>query len=205
MTTPAATPPTPPTEAPATTPAPGPKPTTREITVALGATLIRLFLGFWIIFGILQLVPEDADGRIILPLLVAIAACVLYVWFFRRQVRSVYQARFPTLRAVEALILVAAMFLAIFSMIYVMISLSDTAAFTEPLDPFVGYYFSLTVLATVGFGDITPVSTLARSVTMVQMAFDLAFIAIVIRIFTGSARRALEARHEKSMLPTIDG
>ncbi len=192
-----------------TTPAPQPppiaaghpKPSTREITVAIAATLGRLFLGFWIIFGILQLVPQDADGRFVLPLVIAAVAVVLYVWFFRRQVRSIYQARFPTLRAVESLILVAAMFLAIFSMVYVMISLSDPPAFTEPLDPFVGYYFSLTVLATVGFGDITPVSTVARSVTMVQMAFDLAFIAVVIRVFTSSARRALAARNEQSIFP----
>ena len=141
-------------------------------------------------------VGRAVDGRFALPLLVAVAATALYIWFFRRQVRLVAQARFPTLRAVEALILVAAMFLALFSMIYVMVSLSDPPAFTEPLDPFTGYYFSLTVLATVGFGDITPVTTLARSITMVQMALDLAFIAVVIRVFTTSARRALIARGE---------
>ncbi|MFN8172742.1 MAG: potassium channel family protein [Candidatus Nanopelagicales bacterium] len=173
-----------------------PKPTRKEVAVAVTATAVRLFLGFWVIFGILQLVPEDADGRFALPLLVAVAATALYIWFFRRQVRLVAQARFPTLRAVEALILVAAMFLALFSMIYVMVSLNDPPAFTEPLDPFTGYYFSLTVLATVGFGDITPVTTLARSITMVQMALDLAFIAVVIRVFTTSARRALIARGE---------
>lgn len=157
-------------------------------------TALRLFLGFWVIVGILQLVPEDADGRFALPLIVAVAASGLYVWFFRRQVRLVSHARFPTLRAVEALILVAGMFLALFSMIYVMISLNDPTAFTENLNPFTGYYFSLTVLATVGFGDITPVTTIARSVTMVQMTLDLAFIAVVIRVFTSTARRALRAR-----------
>jgi voltage-gated potassium channel len=180
-----------------------PKPTRKEIVVAVTATVIRLFLGFWVIFGILQLVPEDADGRFAVPLLVAVIATMLYVWFFRRQVRMVSQARFPTLRAVEALILVAGMFLALFSMVYVMVSLSDPTAFTENLDPFTGYYFSLTVLATVGFGDITPVTTLARSVTMVQMTMDLAFIAVVIRIFTSSARRALQARGELAH-PLVD-
>lgn len=162
------------------------------------ATVVRLFLGFWLIFGILQLVPADADGRFALPLIVAVLATVLYIWFFRRQVRMVAHAKFPTLRAVEALILVAGMFLALFSMIYVMVSLSDPASFTEVLDPFTGYYFSLTVLATVGFGDITPTTSLARSITMVQMSLDLAFIAVVIRIFTSSARRALQARGEPS-------
>lgn len=170
------------------------RPSRREIVVAISATVVRLAAGLVLIIGILNLVPEDADGRFALPVLVALVATVLYIWFFRRQIHQVSKARFPTLRAIEALVLVAAMFLALFAMAYVMISIGDPAAFTEPLDSFVGYYFALTVLATVGFGDITPVTTAARAVTMIQMALDLAFIAIVIRVFTTSAQRALKAR-----------
>ena len=177
------------------------RPTPREIAKAAVGTVIRLFLGFWIIFGILNLVPDAPDGRFVLPFLVAALAIILYLWFFKRQLGAVYHARFPTLRAAEALVLIAAMFLAVFSMIYVMISLSDGSSFTEVLDPFTSYYFSLTVLATVGFGDITPVSTLARSVTMVQMALDLVFVAVLLRIIGGTVRRALAERHDEPQLP----
>lgn len=165
------------------------------------ATTGRLFVGFWVIFFMLTLVPDAPDGRIVLPLVVAVLAVALYIWFFKRQLSSVYKARFPTLRAAEALVLVAGMFLALFAMIYVMISLSDPTAFTEELSPFNSYYFSLTVLATVGFGDITPVTTMARSVTMVQMALDLVFIAVLIRVIGGAARRALGQRHEQASMP----
>jgi hypothetical protein len=177
------------------------KPTRREIVIAMLATTGRLFLGFWVIFFMLTLVPDAPDGRVLLPLLVAVLAVALYLWFFKRQLSSVYKARFPTLRAAEALVLVAGMFLALFAMIYVMISLSDSAAFTEELSPFNSYYFSLTVLATVGFGDITPVTNLARSVTMVQMALDLVFIAVLIRVIGHAARRALDERHEQASMP----
>ena len=105
-----------------------------------------------------------------------------------------YKARYPTLRAVEALILTATMFLAIFAMVYVMISVSDPSAFSEPLDSFNAYYYSLTVLATVGFGDIAPNTVPARSVTMVQMALDIAFIAVLIRVMGGAAKKALIRR-----------
>ena len=40
---------------------------------------------------------------------VGIVAVVLYIWFFRRQLRGIYGAKFPSLRAGEALILVAAL------------------------------------------------------------------------------------------------
>lgn len=165
------------------------------------ATMVRLIIGFWLIFFMLTLVPDAPDGRFLLPVGVAVLAVAAYVWFFKRQLSSVYKARFPTLRAAEALVLVAGMFLALFSMIYVMISLADPSAFTEDLSPFNSYYFSLTVLATVGFGDITPTTTLARSVTMVQMALDLVFIAVLIRVIGGAARRALEQRHEQPAMP----
>ena len=111
-----------------------------------------------------------------------------------RQIRGVYKARYPTLRAAEALILIAAMFLAIFSIVYVTISLEDPSSFTEPLDSFSAYYYALTVLATVGFGDIAPTTVPARSVTMVQMALDIAFIAVLIRVMGGAAKKALQLR-----------
>ena len=181
---------------------PDERPSRREVAKALLATAVRLFLCFWLIVGILSLVPDTPDNRFALPFLVAAGFIVAYIWFFKRQLGAVYHAKFPTLRAAEALVLAAAMFLAIFSMIYVMQSMQDPQAFTEQLDPFTSYYFSLTVLATVGFGDITPVSTAARSVTMVQMALDLVFVAMLIRIVGGAAKLALQQRNEPPALPT---
>lgn len=181
---------------------PDERPSRAEVIAAVVGTVIRLVLCFVFIAALLAIVPDDPDGRFALPIGIAIVASALYIWFFRRQLKVVYHARFPTLRAAEALILVAAMFLAIFSMFYVMISLQDPTAFTEELAPFNSYYFSLTVLATVGFGDITPVTTAARSVTMVQMSLDLAFIAIVIRVIGGAARHALDTRRQQPALPT---
>lgn len=181
---------------------PGERPTRREIIQAVVMTAVRMFIGFWVIFFTLTLVPDTPDGRFGIPLGLALLAVAFYVWFFKRQLAGVYKARFPTLRAAEALVLVAAMFLAVFAMIYVMISLNNPASFTEELSPFNSYYFALTVLATVGFGDITPVTTLARSVTMVQMALDLVFVAVLLRIIGGAAKRALQERHEQTAMPT---
>ena len=178
------------------------RPTRREVATAIVMTAVRMFIGFWVIFFTLTLVPDTPDGQFAIPLGLAVFAVIFYIWFFKRQLAGVYKARFPTLRAAEALVLVAAMFLAVFAMVYVMISLNDRSAFTEELSPFNSYYFALTVLATVGFGDITPVTTLARSVTMVQMALDLVFVAVLLRIIGGAAKRALQERHEQTQLPT---
>lgn len=167
------------------------------MAIALLGALARLIVGAVVIVAMLNVIPDDLDQRVLLPTMIALAAMVFYAWFFRRQLRGIYGSRFPTLRAAEALILVAAMFLAVFAMLYVLIGDYDPEAFTEQLDPFTSYYFALTVLATVGFGDITPVTTLARSVTMVQMALDLAFIAVVIKVIGGTARRAVEMKKQQ--------
>ena len=126
----------------------------RKLALVVLQTTIRLLLGFIFIIWLMSLAPQTPEDSIVYPAVVALLGIVVYILFFRRQLKGVYKARYPTLRAVEALILTATMFLAIFSMIYVMISIDDPNSFTEPLTSFSAYYYSLTVLATVGFGDI---------------------------------------------------
>jgi hypothetical protein len=165
-----------------------------QLALALLQAAARLAVGGVVIAAMLILAPEEADVTIALPLVLGLVASALYIWFFRRQMRGVSRARYPMIRAGEALVLSAAMFLALFAMSYVLISTDNPAAFSEPLDSFSAYYFALTVLATVGFGDIAPNTVTARSVTMVQMALDIAFIAVTFRVMSGAARRALAAR-----------
>jgi voltage-gated potassium channel len=45
------------------------------------------------------------------------------------------------------------------------------------------------VFATVGFGDITPVTELARILTTVQMVGDLVLIGLVLRVFLTAVER----------------
>jgi voltage-gated potassium channel len=160
---------------------------------------VRLLIGFAFIVFFMSLVPKKPGDPVIYPIVAGILGIGIYIWFFRRQVRGVYKARYPTLRAIESLILVAAMFLAIFSMVYTTISVNDPNAFTEPLNSFSSYYFSLTVLATVGFGDIAPNTVMARSFAMVQMALDIAFIAVIIKVMSGAARKAIQQRAQKEV------
>ncbi len=177
-------------------PVTGKRPSRRELVLALAGSAIRIASGGLVIILMLWLVPDAPDARFVVPLSMAVVATAAYVWFFMREVKKITRAKYPSLAAAEALVLVAAMFLAIFAIFYVLISLHDPSAFTEELTSFSGYYFALTVLSTVGFGDITPVTTGARSVAMVQMALDLVFIAVVFRVISSTARRALEMRRE---------
>lgn len=170
------------------------RPSRRDLVVAIAGVIARLILGFFVIAFMLTLVPDAPDGRMVAPIAVAVVGVVLYILISRRELRRITRSKYPTLMAAESLVLLAALFLAVFAMVYVAISLFDVKAFSEPLDAFSSFYFALTVLATVGFGDITPVTTTARAVTMVQMALDLVFIGVLIRVVSTATRKGLAGR-----------
>ena len=50
-------------------------------------------------------------------------------------------------------------------------------------------YFTVTVFATVGFGDIIATSQTARLLVTVQMILDLVVLGLGIRVFLGAVQR----------------
>ena len=163
----------------------------------LAGSLVRTVLGCAVIWVALALVPERPNVTLALPVLIIFGGTAIYGLFFARELKRIRRAKYPAIVAGEAMILVAVMFLAVFAAYYVMISNQDPAAFTEPLDHFTAYYFAITVLATVGFGDITPVTPLARIVTMVQMGIDIVFIAVVVKLVTTTAQNTRLLRQQQ--------
>ena len=50
-------------------------------------------------------------------------------------------------------------------------------------------YFTVTVFATVGFGDITATSQVARVAVIVQMLLDLLVLGLVVKVFLGAVEK----------------
>jgi hypothetical protein len=104
------------------------------------------------------------------------------------QVQSIMSANYPDLRAIEALVTVIAVFLVLFALLYLGLATTDAANFTQPLNRVGAFYFAVTVLATVGFGDIAAQTDGARLLVTVQMLLGLGLIAGVVRVFSAAAR-----------------
>jgi hypothetical protein len=139
---------------------------------------------------------EPVRGRTVLLLLLGLLLVGLVVAW---QVRAILRARNPALRAVEGVALLLPLFLVLFAAVYLRLDASDPGAFSEPLTRTDGLYFVVTVFATVGFGDITPVSQAARALTTVQMVADLILIGFVLRVFVAAVehrRRATAHGHD---------
>ncbi|MET3950006.1 potassium channel family protein [Arthrobacter sp. UYEF36] len=107
------------------------------------------------------------------------------------QLRMIIAAEVPQIRAAEAVVETVLMFLCLFALLYISLSATDPSAFTEPLSRVDGLYFTTVTFATVGFGDITPVSQLARAVVTVQMVAGLGALVLVAKVAFFAAGRRL--------------
>lgn len=107
------------------------------------------------------------------------------------QLRMIIAAQVPQIRAAEAVVETVLMFLCLFALLYTSMSTTDPSAFTERLSRVDALYFTTVTFATVGFGDITPVSDLARAVVTVQMIAGLGALVLVAKVAFFAAGRTL--------------
>ncbi|MEU4376809.1 potassium channel family protein [Pseudonocardia alni] len=101
----------------------------------------------------------------------------------------------PRLRAFQAVAVGLPTFLLLFAATYVVIASTYPDSFSETLSRTDALYFAVTVFATVGFGDITPLSEVTRIVTTIQMIAGLVVVGLVARIVL-SAVQVAERRRE---------
>jgi len=97
------------------------------------------------------------------------------------QVRSVMRSSRPALRALETLAFTVPVFLVLFASAYELLDATWPGQFSEPLRRTDALYFVIVVFSTVGFGDIAPVSEVARALTTVQIVTDLLLLGTVLR------------------------
>jgi hypothetical protein len=110
------------------------------------------------------------------------------------QVPAIVRAKHPIFRAVESLALLIPLYLLIFARIYLSNSLNDPSGFSRPLDHATALYFTVTVFATVGFGDIVAQTNSMRLLVTLQMLLNLVVLGLVIRLLTSAARRGVARR-----------
>jgi voltage-gated potassium channel len=154
----------------------------------IGLGLLRALATTVVLVALYYLLPLDHLKNV--PVVLATGVLILAAvtgW----QLRTVIKARYPTVRAIEALAATVPLFLLLFASAYFTMANANPANFsTHPLTRTDALYFTVTVFSTVGFGDITAASQSARLVVTVQMLLDLLALGLVVRAFVGAVQLA---------------
>jgi hypothetical protein len=147
---------------------------------ALGSTVALVALYY--------LLPLDRTSIsvAIAMLSVGLLGLVVLVAF---QVRSIIRATYPALRAVGALATSVPLFLLLFAGTYFVMGGISEGNFNQPLTRTDALYFTVTVFATVGFGDIVATTQGARLVVMGQMVAGIVIIGLGARIIVDAVKR----------------
>jgi 4-amino-4-deoxy-L-arabinose transferase-like glycosyltransferase len=154
--------------------------------IAATGVLSALTAGAAFVVYYLAPVERQPHGAVWWRLAVALA---VFGVVLSHELNAILRHGQPIRRAVIALAVLLPLFVILFSWIYLVMSRSNPAAFGMRLSRTESLYFTMTVLSTVGFGDITPKTDPARLATTFQMAADLVLLAVVVRLILGVASR----------------
>lgn len=160
---------------------------TRFMSPRIARTALRAAASVVLWVGLYYLLPLDRSSEPVAVgmLTVGLGAFVTLTAF---QIRAILRSPFPVLSAVEAMATSIPLFLVLFAGTYVVLATAAPGNFGGHLSHTDGLYFTVTVLSTVGFGDITPHSQTARLVVTAQMIADLAILGLVVRLTVSAVR-----------------
>ncbi len=156
--------------------------------------LLRALILTVVLFTLYFLAPLAWIEGVPVGVVLVVAPLVLLAvsWW---QIRAILRSPQPGLRGIEALAVIAPLYLLLFAATYFLMARADPASFSiDALTRLDTLYFTVTVFSTVGFGDISPTSEAARLLAMIQMILNLIVLGAGVRLLTAAVRRGREAK-----------
>lgn len=150
------------------------------ITAAWHATLTLLLLT-----GCYYALPQHApwnDAESAVRFVVSIVLIVGFLGLLRVELRLVRRHYSRRIARVQLLLIVFYLLVLIFATMYFFIAINFANQFAGIGNRTDSLYFTVTTLATVGFGDIHASGTFARGLVTVQMVFDLVYLGTAVRL-----------------------
>lgn len=151
-------------------------------------TLLRALGSTAALVALYYVLPLDRTSIWVAVAMLAVGLLGLVV-LVAFQVRSIIRATYPALRAVGALATSVPLFLLLFAGTYFVMGGISEGNFNQSLTRTDALYFTVTVFATVGFGDIVATTQGARVVVMGQMVAGIVIIGLGARIIVDAVKR----------------
>ncbi len=140
--------------------------------------------------------PLDGGFSELLAVLLVLVAIAALVPLSLRRSRQVLTSDQPVLVAAQALFTLLTMLIVSFSALYYLLGThapTQVAGIATKID---ALYFTVTIVSTVGFGDITATGQGARALVTANMVVDLVLLTVAVRLLSW----ALKKRQETSAL-----
>lgn len=156
-------------------------------------TVARMIFSTWAVFICyyalpVQTQPQKSDLPY-LALHIAVFAVIVVV-----QIPVIVRSRHPGLRAIESTVLTILIFLTLFARLYYSAALTDPHSFNEMLTRTKALYFTVTIFATVGFGDIVATTDATQVLVTIQILLNLVVLGVVIKVLLSAGSRGMEHR-----------
>jgi hypothetical protein len=130
--------------------------------------------------------PENAESGpvgVLLGAILSIVGLAAVTWVVVDEVQ-----RAEKRLQLSHLLLALELVVVIFAAVYFGVAANRPGEFVGLQTRLDALYFSLTTVATVGYGDISASGQLARLVVSVQLVFNLVFVAALVGLFQGRVR-----------------
>lgn len=128
-------------------------------------------------------------GRLTLSIGVTLLAVAGVAWIVWREARQRTGGGGPRLRGLH-LILALEFVLVAFALLYYTLTVNGIDHFAGMSTRIDALYFATVTTTTVGFGDIVPLSQVARGLVTLQLVFNVIFVAMVANL----VKQGLQAR-----------
>lgn len=176
----------------------------RTVRRLLVRALLRSLAAAGILIGLLYAAPLDRLETV--PVIVSLSVgllvfSVVVAW----QLWAIAHASYPVLRAVEGLAFTVPFFLVLYATAYSVLAQDAPDNFNTSITRTDALYFTITVFATVGFGDITATSQAARVLVMTQMLLDLVILGLGVHLLVGVVNVGRRRQGEEAVPSVGDG
>jgi voltage-gated potassium channel len=168
----------------------------RQQRRVVGRSALRILISVVLLIALYGALPA-ADRTGIGTLIELFIGLIIFGALLGWQVLKIMGAEHPELRAAEALAVSVPVVLIVFAFTYLSLSRAQPRAFSEHLDHVGAMYFTITVVSTVGFGDIVAKTHAARILVSFQIMLDLVLLVGIVRAVFFAAQVGVRRRQSE--------
>jgi voltage-gated potassium channel len=143
-------------------------------------------VGLVVVFYAVPVSQLTLSGRTVLSVLLTLVGVAGLGWAITGQVRR--QLLSGTDAGIQSLVMLLELVAVVFALGYYVLELSAPGQIAGLQTRTDALYFTVSTVATVGYGDVHAVGQLARGLVIVQIAFDAVFVVALVTVLRSRVR-----------------